>query len=1410
MKRFLFLLFSLLPFAVAAQYPTVTTQVSIAKNLNSHGFSVADWITIDDDGLMVKGSDPGTEPLFGVVSKVVNTNNFEYVLPGGPITFSSAILTAGEIYYAQTDGTIEASSTATDTNKPVLKATSTTQGILLSGSFGAIDFPPPSEQVQNILLSDVTSTSITATTSGGSGDGVIMLISASPIAWTPVNNIDYSGAENLNFGSGNDVSGGSFVYVVLYGDEISAVITGLSPATVYYISAYRYAQSGALISYNTSTQGVFNTTSTNTLADATTPTEKYVVTNVKSKQTSLEISGSGCSCDAIVVVANDSIPVSVDIADGVDPVSGDFGSGTNLTERNFVVYEGSPTDFTISGLARDDKIYYKIYERENTGFLYNTNSDVDSAYVAWRYDNTFTEGTGDPPGQVYLTASSDLWYDFSTLTFADEANITNGDAGLTDYSAGTSTATILGSSPQTNEISFNGTHKAARTASGTGIDVNNNGNTWFDDSFEVHWSGQISDAQNGSASVFTSLCGYVSGSNQVALRVMWNGSIRAEYRDGVAASNTSMWSSSGTLADGPQNFTVTARFDFTNDLVSLWVNNTPVSVTLLSGIALSSQDPSNFNSGHDFVVGNQANAGTLVGNTMGVTLSTAHFAVTGLLSSEERTAIHEEFNFTAAAGSEFDNYDVTAGGGFDRETENDTLKYSNGSAGFGDYMTTKEILPDSLQDHIITAPFKIASSPTTNPSSFIIGIRNATTTETNYGVWGHFNLDSDGSFGTVQIFSGTGVIGDASWAFRGGSSGNFEPAQDSTYRIDFEREVTGNDAFYAVTVFDYYDSAVLTIGWTEPNRPSSGYYGTTMTAFMGYQGDTDIHVGEFYVVRTSDAQVDTSPPEPPTTDYDYLASKAPEASDSNPCTVEEPCSTINYTMSVANASGGSNKTVGIASGFYPETSAIVVGTNISLVEGAGPDATIIQAGPNMFGQAPDATSHDIALMRLTSGGQHAESHVTHVVNLKGFTLDGNERRARQGLYIRGRDGWQINDVTIRNFNFTGAWIRYADDFTVNNLIIENSGGDNLTNPLCNNMNPQVATGSGGQGSNTAGLNTWDIENATFNGGGVYNTMFRSGYAHKAQNSSTDASGTYVDVTFNDMDFVTNDQSNYFSNGGLMLKSISFELHSGNQVTNLDSLVFEGCLFQGGFFSFFEYNNAASTGGVRMTGCTFDPGVWPSQGNEPFAAIEAYVNNLKFNRNYIYSSETFYVNNSRSSAPFDYANWTITNNIFKVRPKNNSAIGTIIKAQHHSLVNIYIGNNTIWNTSPTLGQLALVSFNADPDDSESLATNTFTIENTAIYGDVPSGNLNKGIIKNASGAGVSATVRYNKATHQTFQAMSGVTYSNNTTTGAGNTLLFNLTGPEFPVTQSSYFGWTTNAVLDDTGESSSDIGAYSDD
>lgn len=1380
MKRFLFILFSLLPLAVAAQYPTVTSQLSFARTQASHGLAVGDWITVDDSGVIVKGSDPSTQPFIGVVSKVVSSNAYEYAPPGGPITLSG--LTAGEIYYAQTDGSIAPSSTATDTNKPALKAISSTQAILYSGSFGAANLASPSS-VPQLNFSSITSSSFTlAVVKVGLTDGLMAVVSESPIAWTPLQNVVYT--PNTVFEAGNDVSGGDGVYVVMFDNTTdnfsSAVITGLDPATTYYIIGYQFVNEGVLYSYSFG-----NGNSITTLSNASTPTEQWETTAIISKQTQLRIIGERGNGDEIIAIASTYGHPDTDPTDGVDYDVDDIIGNSRVT------YTGTSDDFTMANFPRDTLVYFKIMEKENTGSLYyNNQADIDSAWTSAIYDSLFTEGVS--LGQDYLEASSILYYDFTQLT-GGTGDISNGNAGLVDYSPNANTGTIVSTPDVESQTIGAYSVPSLETASGesTAISTGHDGSTFFSSDFEVFFGITIADGQPTGFTQWIAGTTHSSFTDIFRISVNGTGNLLIRYTNG--GQNGEWASTAAVFTDGANAHAVfRIKMDFTNDVFGVWKDGSSVAGSFTSG-SMAALLPASFASDRNFYVGN-LNSPTSAPTTILIT----RFTITPIVTTEQALDIEDLFNYIPTDAGDFSNWTVHETAGFTYSTVSDTLNLDGQPGGYEDYLTYNELIPDSLQEFVIKYTVKIADDLASGDVGTGPIMIHDVDTETNFSVFALLVTNpANANFGRVQLYSGTGAVGGTAMQFRSQSSATFIPEKDSVYEIQLIRTIeNGINAFYTAKVIDKYDSSELTTSYLSVGALNTQYFGTTMRAGI-YQNGGPFKINPFSVTRIGDDTIETGSSgggggggSSGTVTYEvFVTVTGNDANDcSNPTT--QACRTAGRAAQRVGQLGAGTDVL-FGPGTFVEPSFVVWPTALDTLDGSGNTQTIFKGASNLYtdiatsGNGSPFSSYGY-LFRFVSTSTTDVTTVMRNFSMEGNrNIGGNDNSMKGAIRIDLRDEITVKNVDIKYFNTTGIWAMNFDGLYIDDCnFIENGFADPI---------PGITYSMGQVQLFGDCIDFWFtdsyISSPVFDHGqgiqhsGSPNFYRIDAHIHRNEiiigNSSDTEGGHHFSVELLYYYMLPGDSISM--TGNLFRKNISLNytgVEAGNHFIHNNRFTFD-----------FPKNLAIESQGPNYEIChnyfsniagkaigTYNG--WGSGAPIPHCPRDCHANNQVFE------------------------NMNIHNNVIElvsVKVANDPVFGD----QLWRFDDVIIENNTIVYTTTSGGPHVLVRGGTQG------VNDNWIVQNNAIHGQPPSGST---VFTTANGSSTftNSFFRYNKATHlnvtQTLSG-SGMSESNNTVTGSGNTLLFNLTGSKFPILQNSYYGWTTNAVLDGTGQGGSDIGGY---
>ncbi len=204
--------------------------------------------------------------------------------------------------------------------------------------------------------SGVTTTSITFSWNAGNGGEQIVLVkAASAVDSLPADGISYT--SNAAFGSGDELQTGN--YFVYQGTDTFVTVTGLSPNTTYYYEVFEVNGSGESSNYLTSST---LTGSQITLQDVpTVAASNLVISDVSTSEMSLSwTSGDGAGR---IVVARAVDAVSATPVSGTTySASATFASGDAVSSGQYVVYNGTGSSVTVTGLSQDTTYQFAVYE----------------------------------------------------------------------------------------------------------------------------------------------------------------------------------------------------------------------------------------------------------------------------------------------------------------------------------------------------------------------------------------------------------------------------------------------------------------------------------------------------------------------------------------------------------------------------------------------------------------------------------------------------------------------------------------------------------------------------------------------------------------------------------------------------------------------------------------------------------------------------------------------------------------------------------------------------------------------------------------------------------------------------------------------------------------------------------------
>lgn len=298
------------------------------------------------------------DPSFGVGADLGGGNYVVY--KGTANTVNLTGLTQGTVYHFSVydfNGATDATNYIRTNNATASQATKS---------------PKPTTGTTDLLFTDVTETSYTLTWTKGNGvKRIVVAHQGVPVNALPVDGKEYVG--NTNFLNGDDLGGGN--YVIYNGNNNSCQIANLKPNTIYHFSIIEYNGAGVTTSYFTTAELKANQT---TFAlEPTINTASMVATAIGQTTITIRIEpGNGTER---MVLAKQGSAVNQFPVDGksyTDNLA--FGtSTTNIGAGNYVVYKGTSTEITVTGLVSGASYSFACIEYNGSTAAatnYNTNS----------------------------------------------------------------------------------------------------------------------------------------------------------------------------------------------------------------------------------------------------------------------------------------------------------------------------------------------------------------------------------------------------------------------------------------------------------------------------------------------------------------------------------------------------------------------------------------------------------------------------------------------------------------------------------------------------------------------------------------------------------------------------------------------------------------------------------------------------------------------------------------------------------------------------------------------------------------------------------------------------------------------------------------------------------------------------
>jgi hypothetical protein len=241
-------------------------------------------------------------------------------------------------------------------------------GYSVDGSF----YLEPNQASTLDLTSNTTDTSmtITWTVGGGSSGTLVLMRQGSAVSFDPQDGTPYSA--NSNFVSATDLGGGN--KAVFRGSGNSVNVTNLTADTTYFVKIYAYSGLlDATINYQKTTTPpeASETTDPSSGEPATQASGVLMSSSVESQ---LDISWFKGSGDGSIILMREGVAVDGDPVDGTTYTANSafqFGDQIPPSSGNYVVYDGSGTQTTVTNLATDLPHHFAVYTYTGAGATVN-------------------------------------------------------------------------------------------------------------------------------------------------------------------------------------------------------------------------------------------------------------------------------------------------------------------------------------------------------------------------------------------------------------------------------------------------------------------------------------------------------------------------------------------------------------------------------------------------------------------------------------------------------------------------------------------------------------------------------------------------------------------------------------------------------------------------------------------------------------------------------------------------------------------------------------------------------------------------------------------------------------------------------------------------------------------------------
>ena len=229
----------------------------------------------------------------------------------------------------------------------------------------------PLSQANSINFSSVGANSMVLNWNNGDGTSRIVVAKTNnPITGTPVNGTSYTA--NSNFGNGSTIASGE--YVVYNGTGSSVTVNNLSLNTAYYFRVFEYRCNSPQYLTTAATGNPSSQQTTSGLCS--TPNiqaSNIAFSTVGTNAMTLNWANGNGTNRIVIAKANGSI-TGMPVNGATYSASAVFGNGNTLNTGEYVVYSGTGSSVTVSGLTENITYYFRVYEYSCSPTLFLTST----------------------------------------------------------------------------------------------------------------------------------------------------------------------------------------------------------------------------------------------------------------------------------------------------------------------------------------------------------------------------------------------------------------------------------------------------------------------------------------------------------------------------------------------------------------------------------------------------------------------------------------------------------------------------------------------------------------------------------------------------------------------------------------------------------------------------------------------------------------------------------------------------------------------------------------------------------------------------------------------------------------------------------------------------------------------------